>query len=223
MKVLIFGATGMVGQGVLRACLDAADVEQVVTVGRRATGRQHPKLREVVQAELLGIAAIGAQLAGFDACLFCLGLTTTRASEREYTRVTHDITLACATLLAETSPDLTLVYLSGARTEAASKAMQPRVRALTEAALRRLPFRRPVIILRPEMIVPVDGARPRTPALRLFYAMMKPVLSALALIAPHHFLTTRQIGQAMLALVREPPAKPVLDGAAILAVARERK
>lgn len=220
MKVLIFGATGMVGQGVLRACLEAPDVEQVLVVGRKATGQQHPKLRELVQAELLAVAAIGAQLAGFDACFFCVGLTTTRVGEREYTRVTHDITLAVASVLAEVSPDMSFVYLSGPQAREGSTMMQPRVRARTEEGLRCLPFHRPVVIMRPEMIVPVNGDRPRTPALRLFYALMKPVLSGLRLIAPHHILTTRQIGRAMLAVARKAPASAVLGGAAILALAR---
>ena len=222
MKILLFGATGMVGQGVLQECLRAGDVREVLAVVRKPAGVQHPKLRELVHADMLDIEAIAPQLAGFDACLFCIGLTTTRISEAGYTKVTHDITLAVASTLARLNPHSTFVYLSGARTDSSesSPMMQARVRGRAENALRKLPFDR-VLILRPEMIVPVQGDKPRTPPLRLFYGMMKPLLLLLRLIAPRHITTTREIGRAMLALVRGGRASAILDGAEIGALARQ--
>lgn len=211
----------MAGQGVLHACLQAADVTDVLAVVRKPTGIKHAKLREVVHAEMLNLAAIEDQLAGFDACFFCIGLTTTRVAEAAYTRVTYDITVAVAETLARINPESLFVYLSGSRTDTTeqSRMMQERVRGRTENALAKVGLRR-LVILRPEMIVPVEGDRPKTPALRLFYGMMKPLLMALRMIAPHHIATTRQIGQAMLAVARKPPARPALDGAAIRALTR---
>lgn len=221
MKVLLFGATGMTGQGVLQVCLQAADVSDVLAVVRAPTGIKHAKLRELVHADMLDLSAIEEQLRGFDACLFCIGLTTTRVSEAGYTRVTHDITLACASTLARVDPDAVFVYLSGARTDSTenSRMFQERVRGRAENALLKLPFRR-IVILRPEMIVPVRGDRPKTPPLRLFYGMMKPLLLALRLIAPHHILTTRDIGMAMLEAARHGGTHRIMKGTEILALAR---
>jgi uncharacterized protein YbjT (DUF2867 family) len=224
MKVLLFGATGMTGQGVLQACLQADDVSEVLAVVRRASGRKHPKLRELIHADMGQLAPIEDQLQGFDACFFCIGITSTRVGEAAYTRVTHDITLAVASTLARVNPASLFVYLSGARTDSSeqSRMMQERVRGRAENALRKLPFRR-IVILRPEMIVPVAGDRPSTPALRLFYAMMKPLLLGLRVIAPHHIATTRQIGAAMLQVARAAHPKQILGGADLHALTRAQK
>ncbi|MDB4912516.1 MAG: hypothetical protein JWM95_160, partial [Gemmatimonadetes bacterium] len=109
MNVLILGATGMVGQGVLRECLLAADVQQVLTLGRSATGQQHAKLRELVHLSLFDLSAIEAQLSGLDACFFCLGVSSAGMSERDYAKVTYDVTLAVAQALARINPSMTFV------------------------------------------------------------------------------------------------------------------
>lgn len=221
VNVLIFGATGMVGQGVLRECLQAADVEQVVALGRTPTGQRHPKLRDVVHADLFEYASLGTRLDDIDACFFCVGVTSSRMAEADYTRLTCDMTLAAANALVALNPRMVFVYVSGAGADSSetSATMWERVRGKTENALLALPFRG-VYIFRPGMIEPLDGIRSKTPAYRIFYALMKPVLPLLRAAMPKHVLTTRQMGQAMLAVVRSGARKRVLESADIGALGR---
>lgn len=216
MKVLLFGATGMVGQGVLRECLQAAEVTQVVAIGRTPTGQRHPRLRDLVHADLFNYAALGPELEDVDACFFCVGVTSSRMSEADYTRVTHDMTLAAANALLAANPRMVFVYVSGAGADNSetSATMWERVRGKTENALLALPFRG-VYIFRPGMIQPLDGIRSKTTAYRIFYSLMKPVLPLLRAAMPGHVLTTRQMGQAMLAVVRSGARKRVLESADI--------
>ncbi|HEX8615083.1 MAG TPA: NAD(P)H-binding protein [Telluria sp.] len=216
MKVLLFGATGMVGQGVLRECLQAADVEQVVALGRTPTGQRHPKLRDVVHADLFNYANLTAQLDDIDACFFCVGVTSSRMSEADYTRLTYDMTLAAANALVALNSRMVFVYVSGAGADSSetSATMWERVRGKTENALLALPFRG-VYIFRPGMIEPLDGIKSKTTAYRIFYSLMKPVLPLLRAAMPKHVLTTRQVGQAMLAVVRSGARKRVLESADI--------
>ena len=216
MKVLIFGATGMVGQGVLREALAAPDVELVQTIGRAPTGQQHPKLREVVHAEMWHYEGIEAELADFDACFFCIGVTSSGMGEKTYTHLTYDMTLAAAEALARLNPRMVFVYVSGAGADSSetSRIMWERVRGKTENALLKLPFRG-VYIFRPGMIQPLDGIKSKTAAYRIFYSLAKPLLPLLRSALPAYVLTTRQVGQAMLAVVRNGAQKRVLESADI--------
>ena len=117
MNVIIFGATGMVGQGVLRECLLDPDVNQVLTIVRSPTGQQHAKLRELVRTDLFDYSNIEADLTGFDACFFCLGVTSAGMTEEQYTHITYDLTLAAATTLARLNPAMTFIYVSGSGTD----------------------------------------------------------------------------------------------------------
>src|SRR5262245_54956485 len=121
MKVLLFGATGMVGQGALRECLLDEGIESVLCVGRAATGRTHPKLKERVHADLHDLSAVESQLAGWDACFFCLGVSSAGMKEADYRRVTYDLTLAVARTLARLNPGMTFIYVSGAGTDSTEK------------------------------------------------------------------------------------------------------
>lgn len=220
MKVLIFGATGMVGQGVLRECLQASDVELVQTIGRTPTGRQHPKLRDMVHAEMWHYESIEEQLADFDACFFCIGVTSSGMDEKAYIHLTYDLTLAAAEALVRHNPRMVFVYVSGAGADSTeqSKTMWERVRGKTENALLRLPFRS-VYIFRPGMIQPLDGIKSKTAAYRIFYSLVKPLLPLLRATMPRHVLSTRQVGQAMLAVVRSGAPRRVLESADIGALA----
>ena len=221
MKVLIFGATGMVGQAALRECLAADDVELVQTVGRAPTGRKHPKLRDMVHAQMNDFGGREEELNGFDACFFCIGVTSSRMSEQAYSHLTYDLTLAAASMLASHNPGMVFVYVSGAGADSSetSKTMWERVRGKTENALLRLPFRG-VYIFRPGMIQPLDGIRSKTQAYRIFYSMMKPLLPVLKAAMPRHVIDTREIGQAMLAVVRRGAPRRVLESADIGALVR---
>lgn len=143
MKVLLFGATGMVGQGVLRECLLDPEVDAVETIGRSATGVKNPKLREIVHPNLFDYSAIEADLRGFDACFFCLGVSSAGMPEAEYERLTYDLTMAAAKTLCRLNPAMTFIYVSGAGTDSTEKGRVAwaRVKGRTENAILRLPFK----------------------------------------------------------------------------------
>jgi uncharacterized protein YbjT (DUF2867 family) len=212
MDVMIFGATGMVGQGVLRECLLDPAVGRVLTVGRNATGQRHEKLSEVVVADLQDLAAVEAQLAGFDACFFCLGVSAAGMSEERYARLTYDLTLSVATTLVRLDPDMTFTYVSGLGTDASERGrvMWARVKGRTENALLRLPFKA-AFMFRPGFIQPMHGIQSRTGWYRAIYAVSTPLFPVLRRLFPRAVTTTEQLGRAMLAVARNGFARPVLE------------
>jgi len=216
MNVVIFGTTGMVGQGVLRECLLDPGVTSVLSIGRRATGQQHPKLREILHADLLDFSALEGELAGLDACFFCLGISSTGMTEEAYRRVTHDITVAAATTLVRLNPGMTFVFVSGAGTDSSERGrtMWARIKGMTENALLRLPFKA-VYLFRPGVIQPLHGIQSRTRLYRLLYVVTAPLLPLLKRLFPNQITTTEQIGRAMLAVVRHGAPKAILDPADI--------
>jgi hypothetical protein len=205
---------------VLRECLQAPDVELVQTVGRTPTGQQHPRLREVVHAEMWRYEGMDEQLSGFDACFFCIGVTSSGMSEKNYTHLTYDMTMSVANALAPLNPSMVFVYVSGAGADSSetSRIMWERVRGKLENSLLKLPFRG-VYIFRPGMIQPLDGIQSKTAAYRIFYSLTKPLLPLLRKALPQHVLSTRQVGQAMLAAVRRGAPKRVLESADIAVLA----
>ena len=212
MRVLIFGATGMVGGGVLRECLHADDVEVVQTVGRTPTMQTHPKLREIIHTNLWDYTRIEPELTGFDACFFCMGVSSPGMTEADYTHLTYDLTLAAATTLVHLNPAMTFVYVSGAGTDSSEtgRQMWPRVKGRTENALRRLPFKA-VYLFRPGIIQPLHGIRSKTASYRVFYTLTAPLLPLLRALLPNLILTTEQVGKAMLAVARRGWPTPVLE------------
>jgi uncharacterized protein YbjT (DUF2867 family) len=222
MKIVLFGATGMIGQGVLRECLAAPDVEAVLAVGRKPAGVTHPKLRNLVAKDLFDLSPHAAALSGFDACFFCLGVSSAGMSEGDYRRVTRDLTLAVAGVLLRQSPGVTFVYVSGAGTDATERgrAMWARVKGETENALRRAGFAR-VYLFRPGFIQPLHGIRSRTRLYRAAYAVLSPLFPLLNALFPDQLTTTERIGRAMLAVARRGPPEPVVEAKAINALARD--
>jgi len=216
VKVVLFGATGMVGQGVLRECLLAPDVERVLAVVRSASGQAkgnpHAKLAELVHRDFTDFSTVAGELTGWDACLYCLGVTSAGASEADYRRVTHDFALAAARTLSDRNPGMTFVFVSGAGTDPASKTMWARVKGETEDAIRRLPFRAAYAV-RPAFIQPLHGIRSRTASYRVFYALTAPLYPLLRKVAPRWVTTTERLGRAMLELVRKGFDRPVLENA----------
>ena len=212
MKILIFGATGMVGQGVLRECLLAADVEIVQTVGRTATGQKVKKLRELVRADLFQLADAERQLSGFDACFFCLGVTSTGMTEQAYTRLTFELTTTAAQTLSRLNPAMTFIYVSGSGTDSSEKGrmMWARVKGRTENALMKMPFRA-AYMFRPGFIEPLHGIQSKTRSYRIFYSVLRPLFTLLHRMFPNSVLTTEEVGQAMLIAARQSPEKRVLE------------
>ncbi len=219
MRVLLFGATGMVGQGVLRECLLDPRVDAVLAVGRNATGQQNPKLSELVRADLFDLREVEGQLVGFDACFFCMGVSSVGMTEESYRRVTYDLTLGVARTLAKLNPGMTFVYVSGMGTDSTGqgRTMWARVKGETENSLLRLPFRA-AWMFRPAMIVPLDGIRSKTRLYRALYTATAPLLPWLYRSFPKYVTTTRQVGLAMIEVARNGAAKPVLENADINAV-----
>jgi uncharacterized protein YbjT (DUF2867 family) len=212
MNIILFGATGMVGQGVLRECLLADDVTSVLIVGRSSSGQHHPKLRELLHVDLFDYSAIETELHGYDACFYCLGVSAAGLSEGEYTRLNHDVPLAAAKMLARLNPQMTFIYVSGAGTDSTEQGriMWARVKGKTENDLLRMPFKA-VYLFRPGVIQPLHGARSKTPSYRVLYAILKPLLPLLRALLPNVILTTEIIGQAMLTVARHGAAKTVLE------------
>jgi uncharacterized protein YbjT (DUF2867 family) len=222
MKVLIFGATGMVGQGVLRECLLDPEVEQVLTVGRTSSaaqlssllpgqGSERAKLKEILHNDLENLSPIESRLTGFDACFFTLGVSSAGMNEADYAHLTCGLTLAAAEPLSRLNPGMTFIYVSGAGTDSSEKGrvMWARVKGRTENALLRLPFK--AFMFRPGIIQPLDGIRSKTASYRLGYALMKPLLPLLHWTLPNQVLSTREIGQAMLSVAKRGYPKRLLE------------
>jgi uncharacterized protein YbjT (DUF2867 family) len=202
----------MVGQGVLRECLLDPGVEAVLAVGRRATGQRHPRLREIVHADLGDLSAIEDQLTGYDACFYCLGVSSAGMSEQDYHRVTYDYAMAAARALAGRNPGMTFVFVSGAGTDGTERGrtMWARVKGKTENALLGMPFRA-AYMFRPAYIQPLHGIASPARATRILYAVMAPLYPVWKRLFPRYVTTTEQMGRAMLEVARRGAGKRVLE------------
>ncbi|MFG2749623.1 Rossmann-fold NAD(P)-binding domain-containing protein [Streptomyces xanthophaeus] len=200
MNVILFGATGMIGRGVLRECLRDDSVDSVLAVGRTPLGVSHPKLRERVQEDPSDLSAPDLDLTAYDACFFCLGVSSVGMKEEAYRRVTYDLTLAVARPLAAADPDLTFVYVSGegADSTGQGRSMWARVKGETENDLLELPFQ--AYVFRPGIVQPVRGIPSKTRLYRTLYAVTAPLISLLRRVAPNLVTTTEDIGRAMIAV-----------------------
>ena len=218
MKVLIFGATGMVGQAVLLECERDPGIVSVVALGRTPVAGEHPKLTNLIHTDLATYAGLDAQLTGFDACFYCLGVTSNGMSEADYTRMTYTWTVAAGETLSRLNPGMTFIYVSGSGTDSSEKgrSMWARVKGRTENALLRLPLT--AYMFRPGFIQPMDGIESKTPSYRIFYKVLAPLMPLLHRALPNQVLTTREIGQAMLSVARHGYEKPILETRDIRAV-----
>ncbi|HEV7350371.1 epimerase [Telluribacter sp.] len=211
IRAIITGATGMVGKGVLLECLDDPRVESVLLVNRQLLEMTHPKLREVLVKDFFELSAIEADLTGYNACYFCLGVSSAGMSEAAYSRTTHDLTLHFATTLLTHSPDLTFCYVSGAGTDSSTQgsSMWARVKGHTENRLLALPFRA-VYMFRPAFIQPQRGIRSKTRLYNLLYMVLAP-LQPLISKYPRYYTTTSRMGQAMINVALNGYSKKVLE------------
>jgi uncharacterized protein YbjT (DUF2867 family) len=220
MKLVLLGATGMVGQGVLRECLRDSGIARVLCVGRSATGQQHPKLVDLVVPSLPNLSSIESELSGVDACLFCLGVSAAGMNEESYRRVTYDLTLGVANALLDHNPGLTFLYVSGAGTDSTERGrtMWARVKGATENALLRLPLKG-AYMFRPGLIQPLHGIVSKTRWYRVFYALLGLLFPLLKALFPRSLLTTEELGRAMLEVAKRGASKPILEARDIKAIA----
>src|SRR5262249_22067488 len=212
MNVVLFGATGMIGQGVLRECVRDDRVARVLAIGRRASGVQHPKLRGIVKDDAGDLERVDEDLSSYDACFYCLGVSSAGLSEDAYTRVTYEMTLSAARTLAARAPGLTFVYVSGTGADSTEKGrvMWARVKGRTENALERLPFKA-VYIFRPGFIQPLHGIKSRTSLYNAIYTVIGPLYPILNAIAPRYVTTTEQVGRAMIGVVAPGAPQRILE------------
>jgi len=219
MKVILFGATGMVGQGCLRECLLDADVESVLAVGRSPTGQRHARLREIMHDNFFDFSGVESQLAGYDACFFCLGVSSVGMGEERYRHLTYDLTLAAATTLARVNPGTVFIYVTGRGTDSTEHGslMWARVKGKTENDLLKLPFKA-AYMFRPAGIQPLHGIKSKTAWVQAVYVVAAPVLTLLNRVAPKYVTTTEQVGRAMIKVAKEGYPRPVLESEDINAV-----
>lgn len=211
MRVIIFGASGMVGQGALRECLRDPQVSEVLSIGRSALAQSHAKLNQLTLPDLSDLSAVEAQLAGYDACFFCLGVSSAGMNEARYRTLTYDLTLAAGRPLARLNPAMTFIYVSGVGTDSSEhgRSMWARVKGATENALLTLPFH--AVMFRPGAIVPLHGIRSRTRVYDLLYRLLKPLWFGALRLFPNQVTTTERVGLAMLAVARHETTLRIVE------------
>lgn len=199
MNAIIFGATGMIGSGVLLECIEDDRMESVLVIGRSSCNIHHPKLREVLHQDFFNYDPIKGELSGYDTCFFCLGVSSAGKSEADYTRLTYDLTLAAAEALASVNEAMTFCYVSGAGTDSTEKGriMWARVKGRTENALLRLPFKN-AYMFRPAFIQPMKGVRSKTMLYQALYAVLGPISPVLKVWFPNYMTTSEAQGRAMI-------------------------
>jgi uncharacterized protein YbjT (DUF2867 family) len=213
MKVVIYGATGMVGQGVLLECIEDPRVTSILCVGRKPVGIKHAKVRDVVRADLLDYSDIGDTFKGADACFYALGVTSVGTDESTYTRITHDFTVAAANALAAVNPTMTFCFVSGTGTDPDSRVMWSRVKGRAENALFAMKFR--THCFRPGLIQPMKGLRSKTGWYNAFYALFGPIYAVFGPIMGGFATTTERVGRAMIRIAVEGSDEKILHNADI--------
>jgi uncharacterized protein YbjT (DUF2867 family) len=198
-KVIITGASGMVGKGVLLECLDHDSISEVLVVGRNPLGINHPKLKELIHSDFTNFAEVKDQLLGYDACFFCLGISAAGLNDEQYKRITYDFTLALAKTLFEINPKMTFNYVSGEGTDSSEKGkmMWARVKGKTENDLLNLGFKQ-AFMFRPGAIIPLRGIKSKTKSYQFMYDYFLWLVKIIKLAAPNSVVSTTQIGLAMI-------------------------
>lgn len=216
IRAIITGTTGMVGEGVLHECLQDPRVEAVLIINRKPLGLTHPKLTEIIHTDFYDISPITSQLSGYNACFFCLGVSSVGMNEADYFKVTYTLTMHVAGILSGLNPDMTFCYISGAGTDSSEKggSMWARVKGKTENDLMKLPFRT-VYAFRPGFIKPVPGLSNA----HKFYRYINWMFPAGRALYPKGFCTLTELARAMIYVVHNPYDKKIVDGKGIIELA----
>lgn len=212
MRTILFGATGMVGGGVLLECLDHPDVTSILAIGRKSCGVTHDKFQEVLHPDFFNYTQIEDRLTGYDACFFCLGVSAAGMSEERYSELTHDLTLAAAKTLVRLNPNMTFCYVSGTGADSTERGrtMWARVRGKTENDLMQLGFKASYIF-RPGYIQPMKGIKSKTRLYRTLYAVFAPLYPIFKMIVPNYVTTTEKVGLAMIQVTQSGYGKQILE------------
>lgn len=212
MKAILFGATGMIGSGVLIELLEDETVEQVLVLGRSSCGQSHLRLKEILMPDLFDYSTIQVELQGYDTCFFCLGISSAGMSESDYTRITFDLTIAAAEAVLAANPNLTFCFVSGMGTDSSEngRAMWARVKGRAENALLKMPFAG-AYMFRPGFIQPLKGVRSKTAIYQTMYTILKPIIPLLRRLFPQAITTTEAMGRAMINVAVKGYSKPVLE------------
>lgn len=217
MKVILFGATGMIGEGALIECLDDDTIESVLVIARRSTGRSHPKLNELLVKDFLDWSTVAHQLAGYDACLYCLGISAVGMSDEDYRRITYDFTVAAATAMLEQNPSMRMCFISGAGTDLESRQMWARVKAEAEQALLAMAWRS-AHMFRPAGIFPRKGVVSSVRLYRVMYGMLGWAYPLLHTLMPNQLTTTDQLGRALIEVAKNGHSAQLLESKDINAI-----
>jgi hypothetical protein len=217
IRAIITGASGMVGEGVLHECLQSADVEQVLVIGRRPCGTTHPKLKEILHDNFLDLSPIKNELSGYNACYFCLGVTAVGKNEAEYTKLTYTLTMHVAQIISSVNIDMVFCYISGAGTNEKGLQMWAKVKGKTESDLMRLPFKK-VYAFRPGYMHATPGLK-NTQKYYKYISWMYPFLRA---VFPNFTTTLAELGQAMINITRKGYTKNIIEVKDILILAHDK-
>lgn len=211
MKVILFGATGMVGAGVLIECLEDPRVQSILVIGRQSVGTTNPKLRELIRTDFFDYSDLRRDLAGHDACFFCLGVSVAGLSEPAYRRLTYELTVAAAEAVLAVNPGITFCYVSGEGTDSTERGrtMWARIKGKTENHLLRLPFKG--FMFRAGYIQPMKGVRSKTRLYQTLYDVFGPLYPVLRRIAARHVTTTESVGRAMIEVAAGGYSRRVLE------------
>ncbi len=220
MKVIVTGATGMVGEGVMHVCLNHPDVEKVLVINRRPDGVKHPKLTEIIHQDFFDLSAIESQLSGYDACFFCLGVSSVGMKEPEYYRLTYTLTMHVAETLSRLNSGMTFAYVSGAGTDSSEKgrSMWARVKGKTENDLRKLSFKK-VYAFRPGFIKPIEGMQHTS----TYYKYINWLFPIGRRLFPNGFCTLRELALTMIYTAKNPVDKNVIEGRDMIELAKKEE
>lgn len=211
MKVIVLGATGMVGAGVLIECLEDPRVRSVLVIGRHSVGVSNAKLRELIRSDFFHYGDVQDHLSGYDACFFCLGVSVAGMSEPTYNHVTYELTIATAAALVAINPGITFCYVSGEGSDSTERgrSMWARVKGKTENHLLRLSPK--AFMFRPGYIQPLKGVRSKTGLYQTFYTVFGRLYPLLRRLAPRHVTTTENVGRAMIEVAAAGYSRRVLE------------
>jgi hypothetical protein len=218
IRAIVTGTTGMVGEGVLHECLQHPQVESVLIINRKPLGLSHPKLKEIIHKDFLDFSAIENQLSSYNACYFCLGVSSVGMKEPEYTKMTHDLTLHVAQTLSKLNPDMTFCYISGSGTDSSEKgkSMWARVKGKTENDLMKLPFKQ-VFAFRPGYMHPTKGLKNVLKGYK-YLGWLYPIGSTLT---PNFFSTLKDVGLAMINVTLHGYSSKIIEVKDINAIAKK--